>query len=159
MPTRRRFLAKCSTLAVTASIVPSVVLEAGSGRKYLSLDQIRYDDFAAQLKSYFLAYGQAASPVAVRLVEARRLAPHALALANAADAQNEKFSLLFSGPLSKPLAQNTYTFEHQRIGRFSLFIVPIGHEDRSRLYYEATFNRPVSAEFRERTPVKGKHLR
>ena len=65
------------------------------------------------------------------------------AAANAEDALHEKFALLFRGPLASPLAQNTYSFEHQRIGSFAMFIVPIGCVDQSRCYYEAIFNRPA----------------
>jgi hypothetical protein len=63
----------------------------------------------------------------------------------AADAQNEKFSLLFqsSGPVE--LTQNTYPFEHPALGRLDIFIVPIKVRGGACHHYEAVFNRPSTA--------------
>jgi len=47
------------------------------------------------------------------------------------------FSLRFYGGIKK-LKQGTYTFQHEKIGEFRLFIVPSG--DR-QLFYTAIFNR------------------
>ena len=58
----------------------------------------------------------------------------------ASGARYESFSLYFDGPGGRPLTQRTYPFEHERIGRFDLFIVPVGNE-RGRLQYQAVFNR------------------
>jgi hypothetical protein len=52
----------------------------------------------------------------------------------------EAFSLLFHGPAHAALTQAEYSFEHDEIGEFNLFIVPVG-EDRGVLHYEAVFNR------------------
>ena len=60
--------------------------------------------------------------------------------ASGAGARHESFSLLFDGPADRPLAQRTYPFEHERLGRFDLFIVPVGNE-RGRMQYQAVFNR------------------
>jgi len=50
------------------------------------------------------------------------------------------FSLLFRGPREPQLRQQIYPVEHDRLGRFDLFIVPV-KRDASGLYYEAVFNR------------------
>jgi hypothetical protein len=50
------------------------------------------------------------------------------------------FSLLFRGPRQPLLAQQIYPVEHDRLGRFDLFIVPV-KRDAQGLYYEAVFNR------------------
>jgi hypothetical protein len=52
----------------------------------------------------------------------------------------ESFSLFFDGPSERPLAQQTYSFEHGQLGQFSLFIVPIGNQGGC-LQYEVVFNR------------------
>jgi hypothetical protein len=52
------------------------------------------------------------------------------------------FSLLFRGPLQPLLLQQIYPVEHDRLGRFDLFIVPI-RRDAHGLYYEAVFNRAM----------------
>jgi hypothetical protein len=49
------------------------------------------------------------------------------------------FSLLFTGPLEPALSQLIYTLSHDRLGELSLFLVPVGLDDRGRLY-EAVFN-------------------
>jgi hypothetical protein len=67
----------------------------------------------------------------------------------AADAMNERyyhlegtrtpFSLVFAGPPNLRLPQQTYMVEHDTLGTFPLFLVPIKPEkDSSR--YEAVFN-------------------
>jgi hypothetical protein len=50
------------------------------------------------------------------------------------------FSLLFRGPRQPLLPQRIYPVEHDRLGRFDLFIVPV-KRDAQGLYYEAVFNR------------------
>ena len=50
------------------------------------------------------------------------------------------FSLVFRGPLQPLLPQRIYQVEHDQLGRFDLFIVPI-RRDTHGLYYEAVFNR------------------
>jgi hypothetical protein len=49
------------------------------------------------------------------------------------------FSLLFSLPSGEYLPQASYLFEHEKIGRFPLFIVPVKTPKGTR--YEAIFSR------------------
>jgi hypothetical protein len=48
------------------------------------------------------------------------------------------FSLVFVGPLEPVLPQRIYPFEHDGLGAFELFIVPIGPNE-SGMQYEAVF--------------------
>ena len=51
----------------------------------------------------------------------------------------ERFSLYFSGPAQPVLSQSTYSLDHDSMGNFALFLVPIkptGEGSR----YEAVFN-------------------
>ena len=50
------------------------------------------------------------------------------------------FSLLFRGPHQPLLPQQIYPVEHDALGRFDLFIVPI-QRDAHGLRYQAVFNR------------------
>ncbi len=50
------------------------------------------------------------------------------------------FLLNFVGPHDQALAQNTYPFEHERLGKFALFIVP-GAADEAGQQYVAVINR------------------
>ncbi len=51
----------------------------------------------------------------------------------------EQFSVLFTGPKEPLLRQSTYHFEHEAMGSFDLFIVPISSDD-SGTVYEAVFS-------------------
>ena len=48
------------------------------------------------------------------------------------------FSIVFHGPQELVLPQRIYRFEHDELGPFELFIVPIGPEG-SAMQYEAVF--------------------
>ena len=50
----------------------------------------------------------------------------------------EPFSVVFGGPAEPLLPQRIYRFEHDTLGTFELFIVPIGPGD-SGMQYEAVF--------------------
>ena len=52
----------------------------------------------------------------------------------------ERFAIVFRGPREPSLPQGSYQFEHDEMGEFILFIVPI-RQDGEGIYYEACFNR------------------
>jgi len=52
----------------------------------------------------------------------------------------EQFSLLFRGPLKPHFPQGTYTVEHEKLGKFDLFLVPLG-PDSAGMRYQAIFSR------------------
>lgn len=56
--------------------------------------------------------------------------------------RQQAFSILFRGPLDPICGQGTYHLEHDRLGAFDLFIVPVGREPDG-MRYEAVFNRLV----------------
>jgi hypothetical protein len=138
MSNRRQFLWTCSVLTLSAGLAPAARWTSPSPVREAALDQLTFTGFSAQVGTLFrLAHG--AGPASLKLVEAKTLPSHP----PAEDAGNEKFSLLFTGSKDRSLAQNTHRFEHAELGTFEMFIVPIGHQDSSRIYYEAVFNRPV----------------
>lgn len=53
----------------------------------------------------------------------------------------ECFSVVFEGPRTLPLRQNTYTLEHGELGTFQLLLVPGDPGRRPRLHYGAVINR------------------
>ena len=48
------------------------------------------------------------------------------------------FSLIFRGPCDPILPQKTYPMTHPELGRFDLFVVPVGR-DQAGTRYEAVF--------------------
>jgi hypothetical protein len=49
------------------------------------------------------------------------------------------WSLLFRGPLDRPLEQGTHTLSHDELGEQALFLVPLGPADDA-FEYEAVFS-------------------
>lgn len=68
---------------------------------------------------------------AIALVEAT-------VLGNAAAGKRAPFSLVFLAPPGPVLPQRIYGLEHDDLGSFELFLVPIG-ADRQGVRYEAVF--------------------
>lgn len=70
-----------------------------------------------------------------------------LALAEVSDLKEsrrqERFALVFRGPLDVPLGQGSYVVELEEIGAFDLFLVPVGMDEQG-YSYEAVFNRLLS---------------
>jgi hypothetical protein len=97
----------------------------------VSLEDLDAAAFRGQLHTRFLIRGDEGRVVEMELVEvAERASP----------AGQERFSLVFRGPLDAPLAQEAHALEHDVIGGGSLFLVPIGRDERG-YSYEAVFNR------------------
>ncbi len=54
--------------------------------------------------------------------------------------QQEQVSAIFRGPSDFLLPQAIYPMEHEKLGEFGLFLVPVG-KDQKGIQYEAFFNR------------------
>jgi hypothetical protein len=54
--------------------------------------------------------------------------------------RQERFAIIFRGPKEPFLPQGSYRFEHDEMGEFILFIVPLRQDDNGT-FYEAVFNR------------------
>jgi len=144
MSTRRHFLLNCTTLALTAAAAPGLGFAAPVPARETPLDQISLSAFKGCVQKRFAVATGSGEALGLVLVKAeelvlKRAQPHHR------DAGNEKFRLLFRGPPDRPLSQNTYGFEHDRLGRFEMFITPVRRKDLSQHFYEAVFNRkPVN---------------
>jgi hypothetical protein len=99
----------------------------------IPLEKFSAEDWAGLIASQFRALLESGHSVDLQLVSVSHPG-------SVVDPKYESFSLLFEGPAHQPLIQRTYTFEHPRLGRFDLFIVPVA-KDRDRLQYEAVFSR------------------
>jgi hypothetical protein len=51
----------------------------------------------------------------------------------------ERFSIYFDGPVNIRLPQSVYRLEHEQMGEFEIFLVPISG-DQKGFHYEAVFN-------------------
>lgn len=140
-PTRRQFLRDCSVAAAVATLLPAAVV-AGAGRRASGLARpLTLEWFAGELHSRF-GVRSPGGRLGLCLVAAERLAP---THPGAPDARNERFRLVFQGPAQHPLTQDTYLFEHPRLGHQAIFIVPRPTPaPGADCYYEAVFNCPSS---------------
>ena len=94
-------------------------------------EQLTREAFAAQLKTKFRLHAEASQTVEVELVEV---------VAGSDLETHTRFSAYFRGPAEFCLPQRTYQVEHDAMGAFDLFIVPV-RRDEQGFYYEAVFNR------------------
>lgn len=94
-------------------------------------DLLTHETFSRHANTKFRVQLEAANPVELELVEISelRLSPG-----------QEQFALVFRGPNEMFLGQGGRSFEHDQMGQFELFIVPI-RQDQQGYYYEAVFNR------------------
>jgi hypothetical protein len=143
MINRRQFLSGCSTLVLASTVSPTV-MSAASLRRDSDVKQPGFDAFSECVNSTFVVERETGRSVALELVKARQQPKCPVSKANALDSNHEKFSLLFRGPCSEALDQNTYTFQHEQLGRIEIFIVPVGVKDPGHEYYQAIFNRPAA---------------
>jgi hypothetical protein len=107
----------------------------------LTSDQLKLETFSPWLKSKFRVALDSTNFIEVELASADALANPGQPQAAGGSLQ-ESFSLVFHGPDNRFLPQRMYPFEHDQIGRFELFIVPIGQKP-GFIQYQAIFNRLI----------------
>ncbi len=139
--TRREFLRGSCTLAAAVVCAPGSLLAEPAPGGAVPLAAIRFAAFARTVGSPYRVLLAEGLSLEVLLVQAEPKPPANARQAAAPDAGNEKFSLLFQGPPEPPLPQDTYTFQHPRIGTFAMFVALVGSADGTHRYYEAVFNR------------------
>lgn len=108
----------------------------------LTPDQLKLETFSPWLKSKFRVVLDSANFLEVELAEANALTKTGPAQTAGKGPVQESFSLVFHGPDNRFLPQGIYSFEHDRIGKFYLFIVPIGQKP-GFFQYQAIFNRLI----------------
>jgi hypothetical protein len=95
------------------------------------LESLKLNSFSEHLNTKFRAHIGEGKTAELELVEATDLG---------SNAKQERFSILFRGPLDVALEQRMYKIEHDKLGLLDLFIVPVGAGEGGR-DYEAIFNR------------------
>lgn len=137
--TRRRFVRDCSALAAAAVVLPHLAIAVPRRLREMSLADVSYPMFAAQVHTRFGVRDARGNTQALELVEARLAAP--VGGFSAGEFGGGQFTLSFRGEAVRRLQQDTYAFDHARLGRFPMFIVPVGREAGRHCFYEAVFNR------------------
>ena len=89
--------------------------------------------FGECLGSRFRVVPDDGAVVELTLIEATKLT------SRGHPARPEPFSLVFRGPAGLRLPQRIYSFEHEALGAFEMFIVPIVPDGQGPRY-EAVFN-------------------
>ncbi len=107
-----------------------------------TIDQLKLETFAPLVGSKFRVYTEAAAFIEVELMEATEFRGHGDKPAPGTGVIQESFSVIFDGPDKRFLPQGTYVFEREGLGRFELFIVPVGRKPGA-FQYQAVFNRLV----------------
>jgi hypothetical protein len=97
------------------------------------LENLKVNSFSELLNTNFRVRIGGDKIIELELVEAKDLT---------SNKRQERFSLLFRGPLDVALEQSIYNMEHDRMGSFDLFLVPVGVNESGR-EYEAIFNRLI----------------
>lgn len=108
--------------------------------KYIPIEQLTYTAFAALQKEKFRVHLDASNSIELELVQALVSRSRVEAETDLPEANQESFSLLFRGPDTRFLPQQTYRFEQEKLGQFDLFIVPVGQVPGS-YEYQAIFYR------------------
>lgn len=103
------------------------------------LDDLHVATFAAHVHTAFRIDLSSAQAITLKLVEVKDGASSDERPSTAAAVQ-ERFSIMFRSPHDRLLQQGMYRIQHDHLGAFELFLVPVGL-DGDGLYYEAVFNR------------------
>jgi hypothetical protein len=142
---RAAFLKACGAALLGVGVDASALLDtsvqqsrsttpapAGAGLQMASAGAER---FRQQLKTSFAVHS--ADGTRVRLVLAK-------VLESPITRNVEQFSLIFHAPAGTGMPHGTYAFQHDALGHFDLFIVPIGAPNEVRSLYQACFSRHLS---------------
>src|SRR2546423_1889902 len=93
--------------------------------------ELTHEEFSKQLNTKFGIRISEAQAIEVELTEVSELL---------ISARQERFALIFRSANDILIAQGLHRFEHDQMGPFDLFIVPVDRDERGT-YHEAVFNR------------------
>ncbi len=103
----------------------------------ISLESLNSRIFSEQLHTQFRLLREGAEPLSLELIEVKESDP---------SPQIELFSLHFRGPAAPRMVQQIHTLEHDKLGRFDIFLTAIAG-DAQGITYESVFHR-----FRKNVP-------
>ena len=138
MTSRRKFLKQGTLGAIAAGVTVGLADKAightsvGSSNPLIGLDR---KAFASQLRTTFVI-NDGRRKVPLKLVEVSDLGSKRVI-----SGRREAFALKFSSKYQSPLKQETYLIEHEKLGAFSMLVVPVSARDNEVRYYEINVNR------------------
>jgi hypothetical protein len=103
------------------------------GSEAMTLESLTRESFAENLNTKFRLPVESGEPFEIELIEVSE---------RKRVRDSENFSIVFRGALSFLLPQRIHRLEHERLGAFEVFLVPIARE-ADGYHYEAVFNRFV----------------
>lgn len=135
---RRDFMTKCTLATLTASL-PLQLAGNVIGQELKKAEiGLTKEAFKSSLNSRFVIYSQKTT-VNTTLVSVSDLTPRPRR-----SAHREGYSLVFHARQGQLLKQGTYQLKHEKLGSFSLFIVPVNARKGEAQHYEAVINRLYS---------------
>jgi hypothetical protein len=102
------------------------------------LESFDRDTFAGRVGERFRLDLDGAGTLELELVEFTDLSPRSAGPRRPDGTRRSPFSLEFRGPRDPVLPQRIYRLEHEALGGFDLFLVPVGR-DQAGTRYEAIF--------------------
>jgi hypothetical protein len=112
-----------------------LLLLAGLEGEIMSVS-LTEEEFSKHIKTKFRIKADTQQPVELLLEEVKSYGNNG---GSGSQPGMERFSVFFSGPNDCYLPQKVYSMEHDRMGPFDIFLVPIGRDDQG-YNYEAVFN-------------------
>ena len=101
------------------------------------LDKLAASDFSEHVNSVFQLSSNSGDQVEVELKEVTELGTKESSVDG--NTRRRPFSIVFSGPQQPVLPQGIYELRHANMESLSLFVVPIGPDEKG-MRYEAVFN-------------------
>lgn len=139
MSTSRRDFLKRGTVVALAAGVPLTMAQKAFGAERSpssAASSLSKEHFLTQLNKRFVI-GQGQTQVTTELVNVSDIKPAKGGVAPRRG--GEGFTLTFKG--ERGLLQDTYMIENAKLGKFSMFIVPVNKQADSIVTYEAVVNR------------------
>ena len=148
---RRDFLRAGTMLSFSAvipmqSVVSVLAMQDGTDQGAFKIpaeaqsdERLTQENFARHLYSTFRIETSPFTAIDLQLIEVKD-GNSASAKQAAKKAERESFSVLFRGPRRVSLESRTYTFKHDQMGTFDLFISPVDDRKKQRTY-QAVFSR------------------
>jgi hypothetical protein len=133
--TRRRLLAGAAGGIGGLAVFGLLPALEGLAGKTLGAVELNQASFARVVGTTFRVSVAANRAVVIRLLSVRPLAA-----VGRTKPTGEGFSLLFSGSRAEVFGQDNYPIGHPTLGKFELFLVPVGPAGPDQRY-EAIFNR------------------